>query len=247
MNESTNEIMSHDEECCLKTALAFAVLRKRLENEDAAPAPEYVGGLFGSTIPSLPSNNTADHLSKMMNVAISTATPLCMSDCTTDTSTSSSLKTLEGVCKHLGLQLRSTSNVSMEWLKEALLNKENMKAVSLVWHLILQAEPSVGAKLLPAIGQVLQHMYSSTEDASFEMVELLELTEASVCIRLSTTSSLVLLQELSTAIGPELCLPVAPKDLAYFYLCNKRPGNKILLRYCLYDLLEKLSAYNNNV
>ena len=41
MDESTNELMSRDEECCLKTALAFAVLRKRLEqnDNDAAPPP----------------------------------------------------------------------------------------------------------------------------------------------------------------------------------------------------------------
>jgi hypothetical protein len=254
MDESTSELMSRDEECCLKTALAFAVLRKRLEqnDNDAAPAA-YLGGLMQNTIiPSMPSTTTS-HLSKMLKIAISTATPLlCGSTTMDDAKRASALQTLEGMAQHLGLQLRSTTNVSMEWLQETLSDKHDIVAVSLVWHLILQAEPSVGKILLPAICQVLQHLYHSTTnaDAALSMVKLLELAEASVSIRLSTTSSVLLLQELSQAAGPELCLPIAKHDLAYFVLQSNHgrshAGNKILLRFCLYDLMEKLSAYKNN-
>ena len=169
MDESTMELMSRDEECCLKTALAFAVLRKRLEqqheNDDAAPPPAYLGGLMGNTIPSLPcSNTTTDHVSKMMNLAISTAMPLCSNTIPINDSNkrASALQTLEGMTQHLALQLRNaTTTVSMEWLTETLSKKHEIVAVSLVWHLILQAEPSVGALLLPAVGQVLQHLYHS--------------------------------------------------------------------------------------
>ena len=67
-----------------------------------------------------------------------------------DAKRASALQTLEGMAQHLGLQLRNTTNVSMEWLQETLSDKHDIVAVSLVWHLILQAEPSVGKILLPA-------------------------------------------------------------------------------------------------
>jgi len=244
MESNSLELMSRDEECCLKTALAFAVLRKRLENDDSQQEPSFLRGLISSSISTLPPSHPTDHLAKMMNVAIATATPLC-SDNGKQTH---SFATLEGICKHLALQLRN-SNAPAEWIQDTLARKEKeIVAVSTVWHCILQAEPSIGAKLLPAIGQVLQDLYhNDKQDTALQMVKVVELAEACVSIRLPSTCSQSLVEELHQALGAELCLPIATKDLAYFVLQQqrggfKKPGNKILLRFCLYDLMEKLSA-----
>jgi hypothetical protein len=79
------------------------------------------------------------------------------------------------------------------------------------------------------------------------MVKLLELVEASISMRLADTNPLQLLEELSQAMGPELVLPIHTRDMAYFVLQQQKsgkrsPGVKFLLRFCLYDLMERLSA-----
>ena len=249
MASSSMNLMSRDEECCLKTALAFAVLRKRLENDDTHQEPAFCRGLMSRSIPTLPPSDPTDHLSKMMNVAVSTATPLC-NDSTTivahDTHHHHSYKTLDGICKHLALQL-CNGGVTTEWIQETL-SHQQIKAVCTVWHCVLVADSSstiVGAKLLPAIGRVLQDLYNGTEHSSVRMVPLVQLAEASVSIRLSTTRPQQLMAELHHAMGPELCLPVARKDLAYFVLRSRKPGTKILLRFCVYDLMEKLAGMHN--
>jgi len=235
--------MSHDEECCLKTALAFTVLRKRLENNTSRPA--FVGGLLeNSNFPTLPPSEHAQntpHLQKMMQVAISTAASFLSSSSKNDTS----YATLEGICTHLALQLRNDTVWSLPWIQETLVSKQIL-AVSTVWHSILNQDSSLGAKLLLVVGQVLQDLYhNEQEDVAVQMVKLVQLAEACLSIRLSTTPPLVLMGELQQAMGPELCLAIPTKDLAYFVLRNSasgKAGNKILLRFFLYDMVEKLSA-----
>lgn len=251
-DSSCMDLMSHDEECCLKTALAFAVLRQRLvdnDDEEQEP-PSFVGGLFSNTISTLPTtnNNTTSHLQKMMQVAIATASAMSNKDNNDDTR--HYYATLEGLVQHLALQLHTSTTIPNDWIQETLTDTKNtIGAVCTVWHGILQAKPVLGGQLLPAIGHVLQDLYQSTTESekdrevALRMVKLLELAEASVSIRLSTsTAPHELLQELTLAMGPQLCLPIAKKELAYFVLRHKRPGNKMMLRYFCYDLMEKLSS-----
>lgn len=252
--------MSRDEESCLKTALAFVVLRKRLENEDDSkqpgkpPAP-FLRGLMCHSIATMPSlSDRTSHMDKMMRVAVSTALPLCQEARADAPDYKSTLATLDGITNHLALQLRDDV-VSNEWIQGSFQASPNqIVAVMTVWHRILSANPSIGAKLLPAIGRVLQDIYdekgdesSSEQYTSVFLVKLLELVEASILMRLADTNPLQLLEELSEAMGPELVLPIHTKDMAYFVLQQQRngkksPGVKILLRFCLYDLMEKLSA-----
>jgi hypothetical protein len=243
--------MSHDEESCLKTALAFVVLRRRLES-DKQPGAPFVRGLMCRSIPTMPSlSDRTSHMDKMMRVAVSTALPLGDSN---KVDYKSTLATLDGIASHLALQLRD-GIVSNEWIQASFQTFPNqIVAVTTVWHRILSADPSVGAKLLPAIGRVLQDFYNGQVDESSSehcisvlFVKLLELVEAAVSMRLADTNPLQLLEELSQAMGPELCLPIHTRDMAYFVLQQQRsgtkiPGVKILLRFSLYDLMEKLSA-----
>jgi hypothetical protein len=251
--------MTRDEESCLKTALAFVVLRKRLANDKRpGPGPPFVRGLMCHSIPTMPSLvDRTSHMDKMMRVAVSTALPLEDAkkvDHKSTQSTQSTLVTLDGIAGHLALQLRDDI-VSNEWIQGSFQDFPNqIIAITTVWHRILLADPSVGAKLLPAIGRVLQDFYNDKVDEpssehciSVLFVKLLELVEAAVSMRLSDTNPLQLVEELSQAMGPELCLPIHTRDMAYFVLQQQRsgtksPGVKILLRFFLYDLMEKLSA-----
>lgn len=257
MTSAPAHLMSRDEESCLKTALAIVVLRKRLENGDSRQPAPFVRGLMCRSIPTMPSStDRTSHMDKMMRVAISTALPLCQ-EARADTPTpdcKSTIATLEGISKHLALQLRDDV-VSKEWIQDSLQTSPNqIEAVVTVWHRILSTDPSVGAKLLPAIGSVLQDICDGRVDESSSehytsvlLVKLLELVEASISMRLVDTNPLQLLEELSHAMGPELVLPIHTKDMAYFVLQQhqrgkRSPGVKFLLHFCLYDLMEKLSA-----
>jgi hypothetical protein len=251
MTSDPLHIMSRDEESCLKTALAFVVLRKRLENDNREGAP-FVRGLMCRSIATMPSLvDRTSHMDKMMRVAVSAALPL---EDSSKVDYKSTLATLDGIAGHLALQLRDEI-VSNEWIQGSFQDFPNqIVAITTVWHRILSADPSVGAKLLPAIGRILQDFYndkvaeiSSEHCVSVMLVKLLELVEAAVSMRLSDTNPLQLVGELRQAMGPELCLPIHTRDMAYFVLQQQRsgtksPGVKILLRFSLYDLMEKLSA-----
>ena len=250
-------LLSRDEECCLKTALAFVILRNRLENDEKnLDPPAFVRGLMSCKIPTLPVDQTS-HMDKMMQVAVSTALPLCQkltnavdsadASAAGSSAHAASTATLDGIATHLALQLCDSSSDTKEWIQASLQSSSDILATCTVWHRILMAEPSIGANLLPAIGRVLQSIYNEEEprvdDPSVWMVNLLELVEASISMRLDETNAQQLLLELSQAMGPELCLPVPVQDMAYFVLQEKRSGGRnMLLRFGLYGLMERLAA-----
>lgn len=261
-------MMSREDEACLKTALAFTVLRNKLcerneaeeEDQQHQEPPPFVSNLFSNTnntnVSTLPLNSTATttsgnsshvHLEKMFQVAIVTTITA-----TNNNTENKQQATLNGICQHLALQLL-TRNSMENWIQETL-SVKNIVAVCRVWHGILQAQPSLGGSVLVAVGRVLQHLYKSTttissSNVAIKMVQLVQLAQASICLRLfnNIATPQVLLQELSNSMGSTLCLPIASKDLAYFVLQqhksgNSTPGNQILLRCCIYDLMEKLSS-----
>lgn len=239
--------MSREDEATIKTALAVVVLQnKHRQNDDAVP-PTLLGNLRNISS-KLPSSQTFDgsHLRSMFQIATSTASNVLNNG--DDSSKHQARGTLQGICQHLAMQLvGDTTTATQEWIKETISSPSTIAAVSTVWHYILQVQPVIGGRLLQAVGQTLQELYASSDSnnqhsIAVHMVKLVELAEASVSVRLSTTNPTDLLQEFTQALGSELCLPIPTRDLAYFWLKNGNPGNKVMLRFCLYDLMEKLSA-----
>jgi hypothetical protein len=255
--------LTHTDESCLKTALAFCILRQRKKLKtihDTAKMP-FCHNLLSSSLllPSAGSTNCL-HVDRMLQVGVTTAKalykgreaiiydmgqPCCIA----------TLDRLNGVASHLAAQLISLSaHENHEWISPWIqdsLVQHNALAICSLWHVISEVEPCVSDLLVGAIGKVLQAIYFDdvlvvgSNDADLLVVNLLHLLETTIVLALNRTSPHEMLEMVSIAIGSELSLPVDIPDMAAFVLkaegANLCAPSKLLLRLALHDLMVKIS------
>jgi len=178
--------------------------------------------------------------------------------------------TLHGLTNHLASQLRATVSLreEEEWIhalvKTSLLDfihddkkpLQTILATCTVWHGIHYWDCSVATRAVFTIGQILQDLYNDKMEV-FSVpfnnwqnvlgVNLLHLLEAIIAMRVQVVPNLM--EELQQALGSELVLAVPICDTAFLHTQEVDKGDgllwtggtKLILRACLYDLVQKVS------
>lgn len=258
----SSSALSLVDECCLKTALAFCVLRQRKKLKAHDTKLPFCRNLLSPKLSSTGSTATAvrSHLDTMLKVGVATAQSLynvheTIYDMLPSTHNSSSVDRLHGVASHLATQLLSFPHGNHDWIPpwiEDSLVQHNALAVCSVWHYVTSAEPLFSDVLIAAIGTAMVKIYLDEVvpfgDADVLVVNLLYLLEATIVLKLnscSITTAHEVLELVSLAIGSELSLPVPMHAMASFFTKNNGTNlsapSKLLLRLGLYDLMVKLS------
>jgi hypothetical protein len=258
--------LTHTDESCLKTALAFCILRQRKKHkrshDDTANVP-FCNNLLSSTTLLLPSGSThCSHVDKMLQVGVTTAKALynggqeaIIYDMGQQSTCIATLDRLNGVASHLAAQLISLSAHDnhewiSSWIQDSLIQYDALSICSL-WHAISEVEPCVSDLLIGAIGKVFRAIYFDevllvgNHDPDLLVVNLLHLFESTIVLKLNKSSPHEMLEMVSIAIGSELSLPVDISDMAAFVLktegANLCAPSKLLLRLALHDLMVKIS------
>lgn len=250
------------DECCLKTALAFCVLRQRKKLKAHDAKLPFCRNLLSSKLSSSGSTATAGrpHVDSMLKVGVATAQSLYNGHETIYhmlpvIHNSSSMDRLHGIASHLATQLLSFAHENHDWIPpwiEGSLVQHNALAICSVWHFVASVEPLFSDILIAAIGTALVKIYLDEVipfgDADVLVVNLLYLLETTIVLKLNSCSSTTaheVLELVSLAIGPELSLPVPMNAMASFFTKNNGTNlsapSKLLLRLGLYDLMVKLS------
>ena len=258
----TTSALSPVDECCLKTALAFCILRQRRKRKAHETKLPFCRNLMSPMLlpvvhPSTTRTANRYHLDSMLRVGVAAAQTLykghdTMSRLFQDMEKSSTVDRLNGIVSHLATQLISDSHEKHDWIspwiQDSLVNYTPV-AVCYLWYSLSDIEPNISDILIGAIGRTLHKIYldevTSVDNADLLVVNLVHLLERTVVLKLNVSNSCDILELVSISVGSELSLPVSMPDMANFVSktngTNLSAPSKLLLRLGVHDLMVKLS------